>query len=121
MELPAWRRLLPGSDPAWRVEPRPAMAETHLLTLDSTLAGRSYQTITVQSGRAGQDHQLWIPLVDGTERLGVLGLVVTDLSEAMLARYRTLASLAGMLIAGKSSHTTRSRAKDLANQAPEPR
>src|SRR5947207_2133896 len=76
-----------------------------VLPIDSTLAGRAYQTITVQSGRAGQAHQLWIPLVDGTERLGVLGLVVTDLSEAMLARYRTLASLAGMLIAGKSSHT----------------
>ena len=29
---------MPGSDPAWRVEPRPAMAETHLLTLDSALA-----------------------------------------------------------------------------------
>ena len=76
-----------------------------VLPIDSTLAGRAYQTITVQSGRAGQAHQLWIPLVDGTERLGVLGLVVTDLSEAMLARYRTLASLAGMLMAGKSSHT----------------
>jgi Stage II sporulation protein E (SpoIIE) len=75
------------------------------LPIDSTLAGRAYQTITVQSGRAGQDHQLWIPLVDGTERLGVLSLTVTDLSEAMLARYRTLASLAGMLVAGKSSHS----------------
>jgi serine phosphatase RsbU (regulator of sigma subunit) len=75
------------------------------LLIDSTLAGRAYQTITVQSGRAGPAHQLWIPLVDGTERLGVLGLAVADFSEAMLARYRTLASLAGMLIAGKSSHS----------------
>jgi serine phosphatase RsbU (regulator of sigma subunit) len=75
------------------------------LPIDSTLAGRAYRTITVQSGRAGEAHQLWIPLVDGTERLGVLGLVVADLSEAMLARYRTLASLAGMLVAGKSSHS----------------
>ena len=75
------------------------------LPIDSTLAGRAYQTITVQSGRTGDLHQLWIPLVDGTERLGVLGLAVTDLSETMLARYRTLASLAGMLVAGKSSHS----------------
>jgi serine phosphatase RsbU (regulator of sigma subunit) len=74
-----------------------------VLLIDSTLAGRAYQTITVQSGRAGDLHQLWIPLVDGTERLGVLGLAVADLSEVMLARYRTLASLAGMLVAGKSS------------------
>ncbi|HYY20158.1 MAG TPA: PP2C family protein-serine/threonine phosphatase [Streptosporangiaceae bacterium] len=75
-----------------------------VLFIDSTLAGRAYQTITVQSGRVGDLHQLWIPLVDGTERLGVLGLAVTDLSEAMLTRYRTLASLAGVLIAGKSSY-----------------
>jgi serine phosphatase RsbU (regulator of sigma subunit) len=75
-----------------------------VLSIDSTLAGRAYQTITVQSGRVGDLHQLWIPLVDGTERLGVLGLAVTDLSEAMLTRYRTLASLAGVLIASKSSY-----------------
>jgi serine phosphatase RsbU (regulator of sigma subunit) len=91
------------------------------LPIDSTLAGRAYQTITVQSGRAGQDHQLWIPLVDGTERLGVLSLTVTDLSEAMLARYRTLASLAGMLVAGKSSHSDTyaqvQRSREMALQA----
>jgi hypothetical protein len=76
-----------------------------VLPVDSTLAGRAYQTVTVQSGRPGPECQLWIPLVDGTERLGVLGLTVSDLGEAMLARYRTLASLAGMLIAGKSSYS----------------
>jgi stage II sporulation SpoE-like protein len=76
-----------------------------VLLIDSTLAGRAYQTITVQAGRADGAHQLWIPLVDGTERLGVLGLAVADVSEPMMARYRTLASLAGMLVAGKSSHS----------------
>ncbi len=76
-----------------------------VLLIDSTLAGRAYQTVTVQSGRAGQAHQLWIPLVDGTERLGVLGLTVADVSEPMLARYRTLASLAGLMISAKASYT----------------
>ena len=72
-----------------------------VLAIDSTLAGRAYQTVTIQSGRAGEAHQLWIPLIDGTERLGVLGLTVADCGEPMLARYRTLASLAGMMIAAK--------------------
>jgi serine phosphatase RsbU (regulator of sigma subunit) len=76
-----------------------------VLLIDSTLAGRAYQTVTVQSGRPGPDGQLWIPLVDGTERLGVLGLTVSGLSEAMLARYQTLASLAGMMIASKTSYS----------------
>jgi len=72
-----------------------------MLAIDSTLAGRAYQTTTIQSGQPGRDgdaHRLWIPLVDHTERLGVLGLTVTDISDAALARYRTLASLAGLLI-----------------------
>jgi CDP-glucose 4,6-dehydratase len=33
-----WRRLVPGSRPTWEVVARPAMVETQLLTLDSTLA-----------------------------------------------------------------------------------
>lgn len=35
----------------------------------------------------------------------MLSLAVTDVSEPMMARYRTLASLAGMLVAGKSSYS----------------
>jgi hypothetical protein len=73
------------------------------LPIGATLAGRAYQTATIQSSRAGTGHQLWVPLVDGTERLGVLGLSVADASEAMMDRYRTLASLAGLLIATKNS------------------
>jgi serine phosphatase RsbU (regulator of sigma subunit) len=91
------------------------------LPVDSTLAGRAYQTITVQSGRPTPACQLWIPLVDGTERLGVLGLTVSDLSEAMLARYQTLASLAGMIIASKTNYSDTyaqvQRSREMALQA----
>jgi hypothetical protein len=73
------------------------------LPIGGTLAGRAYQTATILSSRAGTGHQLWIPLVDGTERLGILGLSVADASEVMLERYRTLASLTGILIATKNS------------------
>ena len=75
------------------------------LPIDSTLAGRAYQTATVQSVRSGPAYQLWIPLVDGTERVGALGLSVADVSEARLARYRTLASLAGMMIGAKGRYS----------------
>jgi hypothetical protein len=43
-----------------------------VLPIDSTLAGRAFQTVTIQPVRAAGASQLWIPLVDGTERLGVL-------------------------------------------------
>jgi stage II sporulation SpoE-like protein len=72
------------------------------LPIDSTPAGRAYQAVTVQASLAGAAYQLWIPLVDGTERMGVLGLTVADVSQAMMDRYRTLASLAGMLVAAKN-------------------
>jgi serine phosphatase RsbU (regulator of sigma subunit) len=84
------------------------------LPIDSTLGGRAYQTLTIQlapargtdaGDSAGESYQVWIPLVDGTERLGVLSLTVADVSEAMLASYRALASLAGLMIASKAAYS----------------
>jgi serine phosphatase RsbU (regulator of sigma subunit) len=79
------------------------------LPIDSTLAGRAFQTITIHRASAaapgGGLAQVWVPLIDGTERLGVLELIVEDAGEAMLGRYRTLASLAGLLIASKSAYS----------------
>jgi serine phosphatase RsbU (regulator of sigma subunit) len=86
--------------------------ETDALLIDSTLAGRAYQSVTIQSAPvrgasdlAGQQYQVWIPLIDGTQRLGVLGLTVADVSEAMLDRYRALASLMGILVMAKASYS----------------
>jgi len=78
------------------------------LPIDSTLAGRAFQTTTVHRASAaasGGLAQVWVPLIDGTERLGVLELIVEDADEAMLVRYRALASLAGLLIASKSAYS----------------
>lgn len=84
--------------------------DAYALSIDSTLAGRAYRTVSVQSaatGRteAGETYQVWIPLMDGTERLGVLGLTVADASEGMHDSYRTLASLAGLMVMAKSSYS----------------
>jgi Stage II sporulation protein E (SpoIIE) len=97
-----------------------------VLPIDSTMAGRAYQTLTVQSvplrgTDAGKPHQVWIPLEYGTERLGVLSLIVADVSEAMLARYRTLASLVGMMVMAKASNSDAyakvQRSREMALQA----
>ncbi len=99
----------------WELAPLPAGegqdADAPPLAIESTLAGRAYQTVTIQSvpilgaDDAAGNFQVWIPLVDGTERLGVLSLTVDDISEAMLDRYRTLASLAGVMIAAKTGYS----------------
>jgi hypothetical protein len=88
------------------------------LPIDSTLAGRAFQTITIHrsgngrpiAGVEGADehsgsYRLWVPLMDGTERLGVLELIVGDIGEAMLERCRALASLIGLIVVSKSSYS----------------
>jgi Stage II sporulation protein E (SpoIIE) len=93
------------------------------LAVESTPAGLAFQTITIQHAeteRDDQGHRLWIPLVEGVERLGVLELcfapeaTVTDvpgqragkrLSEATLESCRVLASLVGLLITSKGTYS----------------
>jgi serine phosphatase RsbU (regulator of sigma subunit) len=95
---------LPAREPAGESEGVPGV---EVLPIESTLAGRAYQTLTVQSAplRGSDAYRVWIPLVDGSERLGVLSLTVADASEAMLARYRTLASLVGLMIMTKANYS----------------
>jgi serine/threonine protein phosphatase PrpC len=85
-----------------------SVSSAEVLAIDSTLAGRSYITVTIQyaparNGLSGW--RVWLPLIGGTERLGVLELGCGDASPAMLARYRMLASLAGLLVASKSPYS----------------
>ncbi len=93
-------RALPGGG-----TPSPAV-----LPIDSTLAGQAFRAVATRYGPAadaGQRH-IWIPLVDGTERLGVLELIARDAgadSATLLARYRTLASLTGLMVVSKSSYS----------------
>lgn len=79
------------------------------LNIDSTLAGRAYQQgqVLVQQG-SGPDSTVWLPLLDGTERLGVLAVtVVRDVADELaqepgVAVLRRFASLLGELIMTKT-------------------
>jgi hypothetical protein len=91
-----------------QLEPLPDSQGTDSLAIDSTLAGYAFRTVTIQhvpagEGRAG--YRVWVPLVDGTERLGVLSLLASDVGEAMLEAYRAFASLAGLMIVAKSGYS----------------
>jgi hypothetical protein len=56
--------------------------ERHLepLAIDSTPAGRSFQHVEVvtHASAAGAGTRVWMPLLDGTERLGVLGVTLSE-------------------------------------------
>ena len=66
------------------------------LAINATVAGQAYRTIQIQQSQGTAPAvvpHLWIPLVDGTEWLGVMELEVSDASPAKLAWFKALASL----------------------------
>jgi len=78
------------------------------LSIDATLAGRAFQSFEMQVQDAGvEGRRVWLPMLLGTDRLGVLGVVLDDAAAldedagrlvAMLAR---LAAASASLLASK--------------------
>jgi serine phosphatase RsbU (regulator of sigma subunit) len=94
------------------------------LGMDSTLAGRALRNTELLEGPPGTNganggesadgtiapaedfrHWLWVPLLDGADRLGVLRLTVHVIDEATQERARRLAALAALLIVSKRPHS----------------
>jgi hypothetical protein len=77
--------------------------------INTTVAGRAYTSIRIQRSASSDDaegsRRLWIPVVDGTERLGVMEMLVADDSDEMLDGYIALASLAGLMIVSKAGYS----------------
>jgi hypothetical protein len=91
-----------------RAVPGGAGESPEMLAIDSTVAGHAYRTLRIHGGPVGDGgsrHRAWVPLVDGTERLGVLELTVAEMGDAMLARYEMLASFAALTIVSKSHYS----------------
>jgi phosphoserine phosphatase RsbU/P len=62
--------------------------------IDGTLAGRSFAMTEMQKTDTGSGVRLWVPLLDGTERLGVVEvLTTTEPSQELWADFRTAAGL----------------------------
>jgi serine phosphatase RsbU (regulator of sigma subunit) len=79
------------------------------LRIDATLAGRAFRTLTEVNARDDGGHRLWLPLIDGTVRLGVLELTMAyrhgDLSHTTLTRCRILAQITSLLIISKGHYS----------------
>ena len=77
------------------------------LAVDTTLPGRAYQLVQVLTqGLPGGQVRMWLPLMDGSDRLGVLGVLLPDQAAAerpeLLLRLRQLAALAAELVMTKT-------------------
>ena len=81
-----------------------------VLGVDSTLAGRAFQHVeaVVQEG-SGDGVRAWLPLLDGTERLGVMGVTLggsDDVGEGTPTgdRLRHFAALVAELVMAKTQY-----------------
>ncbi len=48
------------------------------LDIDSSLPGRCFRRLETQRSRAGDAPRMWLPIIDGVERLGVLEVLTAD-------------------------------------------
>jgi hypothetical protein len=94
------QRLVPLPDPAtWHPGVR---ADAGALEVEGTLAGWAYRTLSLRV-TTGPDLVLWLPLVDGVERIGVLRVTAEAVSAADVARCRALATLVALVLVSKSA------------------
>jgi serine phosphatase RsbU (regulator of sigma subunit) len=79
------------------------------LSVDGSLAGRCFRTVEVLETDGDAGHRLWVPLLDGLERLGVLEVVLAEhapvMSEEQRAALAQLAHLLAELLVSNSAYT----------------
>jgi hypothetical protein len=78
------------------------------LSVAGTVAGRAYASTTMLTtpGDEPGSRRVWLPLLDGTERLGTMALTLPDASvtETMLAACERYAHLVAILLIAKSAY-----------------
>jgi hypothetical protein len=77
------------------------------MRIDATLAGRVFQETRELhlSGGEGEGGSWWVPLLDGTERLGVLRISAAREDEASRQAVLALASLVALLVVSKRPYS----------------
>ena len=74
--------------------------------IDGTIAGRAFALETTCAVPAGDTVRLWVPVLNGTARLGVMAVDFATAPDAALVRkVETVAALAAQLIETKDSYT----------------
>jgi hypothetical protein len=76
------------------------------LDINATRPGLAFRTKEVleEPAQAGTGTRLWVPLVDGADRLGVLGVTVAVADSDTVRRVRNLTSIMAGLVVSKSTH-----------------
>ncbi|MEV0620030.1 PP2C family protein-serine/threonine phosphatase [Nonomuraea sp. NPDC050404] len=82
--------------------PEPAgEGESHEIGIEGTVAGRAFQHGKIFPATVRDPRQWWVPLVDGTDRLGVLRITVAGADTGALLDMERLAGLVALLVVSK--------------------
>ncbi|MFE5301870.1 PP2C family protein-serine/threonine phosphatase [Streptomyces sp. NPDC056632] len=82
--------------------PQPLPPDDPTLDVDSTLGGLAYRMERTQ--RSADGRTVWVTMVDGVERLGVLQATAENFDDELIGRCEDLAGLAALLLVSKSTH-----------------
>jgi serine phosphatase RsbU (regulator of sigma subunit) len=75
------------------------------LQIDATLGGRAFRDVTTfDVGTPDGRHRLWLPLLDGSTRLGVMEVTVDRLDQHVQRRYWHLARLVAEILVAKNKY-----------------
>lgn len=74
------------------------------LTVDDGEAGEAFRTVRPVVRERERGHRLWLPLLDSSERIGVMVVDVEHVDDEVLRQWQALASLAGELIVSKTPY-----------------
>lgn len=85
--------------------PLPDGTDRTPLEINTTLTGRAFSAIAVQEADAPSGRRLWLPLLDGAERLGVLSLTLPRADDALRVQCSWLATLVAELLMTKGQYT----------------
>jgi stage II sporulation SpoE-like protein len=80
------------------------------LSIQGTVAGRAFASTAIVDveGDGGDDRRVWVPLLDGTERIGVLGLTIPGpepIPEQLKAVCERYAHFIAIMLVSKSAYT----------------
>ena len=86
--------------------PGAGVPERQELAIEATMAGRAFRRVeVVTSSATGGSYRLWLPLLDGVERLGVVEVVLPAEPDADLQEdFRALISLVAELIVAHGAY-----------------
>jgi hypothetical protein len=76
------------------------------ISIEGTVAGRAFRRVEPVDSGHGDPYRLWIPLLDGVERLGVAEFVLAEQpTDTLRADLRAFVSLVAELVANKDAYS----------------